>query len=359
MSSYPTLEIDVPVPAGALLAEWLEENGWTQRQLAEAIGKSTKTTNQIINGSAPLTPDTALDLEAATGIKAKLWSALEANYRTDLAALRRVKPTEEQVAWLAELPITELRKRGRIHSATSEKAAMLRECLAFFDVESVDEWRERWINPQAALRQSTKLEIDKAAVAAWLRLGGIEAEQVDVTPFSEDALRAQLGPLRGLTREPDGSRLIAELLRLTAEAGVALVFVPEIVGSRAYGATYWISPRKAVIEMSLRGKADDHFWFTLFHEIAHLLLHSRPATFIEGPDREHTGAESEADEFAADHLIPPADVERLRGLRSKQSVVAFADQLGLATGVVVGRWQRETGLFTHLNALKRKVNFVE
>jgi len=127
--------------------------------------------------------------------------------------------------------------------------------------------------------------------------------------------------------------------------------------ARAWGVTHWLSPDKAVLQLSLRGKTDDHLWCTFFHEAAHILLHPKRDIFVElngTTDRR----EEEANRFASDFLIPPADWQLVIRTqpRSAADIQALAKRLGITPSILVGRLQREKLLpWTHLNALKIKL----
>jgi HTH-type transcriptional regulator/antitoxin HigA len=99
------------------------------------------------------------------------------------------------------------------------------------------------------------------------------------------------------------------------------------------------------VQLSLRYKTDDQFWFTLFHELAHVLLHGKKEVWIEdevpGDASVEDPLEQEANRFAAEVLIPRQHDRQLRTLRSLSAVRAFADELGLAPGIVVGRLHRD------------------
>ena len=81
-------------------------------------------------------------------------------------------------------------------------------------------------------------------------------------------------------------------------------------GARASGASRWVSPSKAIIQLSLRYRWEDHFWFSFFHEGAHVYLHGKRQAFIDLPTAREDGGvadgelEAEANRFAADILIP-------------------------------------------------------
>jgi Zn-dependent peptidase ImmA (M78 family) len=110
-------------------------------------------------------------------------------------------------------------------------------------------------------------------------------------------------------------------------------------------------------QLSVLHRYDDIFWFSLFHELAHALLHGKKEVFVETADNQKTAKNQEADQFAADTLIPPAQVDRLRRLRprSEAQIRALAEKMGVAPSIVVGRLQHE-GLLahTHLNRLRSK-----
>lgn len=352
---------DYAVLPGETLAEWLDEREMSQGQLAQRLDKSTKHVNQIINGVAPILPATALDLESVTGIPARFWLSREAVYREDLERIKRSKEIERSYDWLQEIPLAELRRQGAVSSTLRDKAACVIEALRFFGVANVDTWREVYLQPQAAFRQSAAHEVSPGAVAAWLRLGQLEAEELDLPAFRTEALRAALPAIRGLIR--DHEDLGSELVRACGQAGVAIAFVPDVPGTRASGVTHWLRGRP-IVQLSLRGKTDDRFWFTLFHELAHVLLHGRGEVFIEstGSQRgpETVEKEQEADRFAGDLLIPAFAAPKLADLRSLSEVRSFAEEVGVSPGVVVGRLHHD-GLrpWSWGAGLKARVDFVD
>lgn len=359
--TYEAEPTDYAVPPGETLAEWLEERGMSQGQLAQRLDKSTKHVNQMINGVAPIVPSTALDLEFVTGIPARFWLAREAAYREDLERLKRSTEIEQSFDWLSEIPLAELRRRGAVSATLRDKAACVIESLRFFGVPNVATWRALYLQPQAAFRQSTAHQVSPGAVAAWLRLGQLEAERLDLPPFRPEALRAGLSVIRDLIR--NHGDLGQEIVEVCGQTGVAVAFVPDVPGTRASGATHWMRGRP-IVQLSLRGKTDDRFWFTLFHELAHVLLHGRGEVFIESSgkrdDADTVSKESEADELAGNLLIRPEEAHRLPGLRSLDDVRQFAREIGVSPGVVVGRLHHDgTRPWSWGAGLKARVDLVD
>jgi HTH-type transcriptional regulator/antitoxin HigA len=232
--------------------------------------------------------------------------------------------------------------------------------LEFFGVASLQNVPK---SLPAAFRRSSRVSVSPEALAAWLRRGELDARATELPPFDEKNLRDSLAEIRLLTLQPP--EVFEHGLRdLLASAGVAFVVVPHLPKTGAHGATRWIGD-KAIMQVSLRYRWADIFWFTVFHEIGHLLLHGRRDTFIEFERRRPEAAEIAADVFAANTLIPPHEYERfLASLRGRpvtiDDVLAFSRQLGIAEGIVVGRLQYDRRLLpSHLNGLRRRFGWVD
>lgn len=333
----------------------------TQREFALRAGLSAKHLNQLVKGTVSLSPDVAERLENVTGIKARFWNRLEADYQSTKKRLREARDPALFGAWCKTLPIRELIKRGQVPEEPSDKVSRWEQLLAFFGVSSLDAWTELYEKPAAAFRQTKAFEAKVGSVAAWLRLGEVAAQEIACDPFDKRNLQAELPKLRALTILPP-EQFEPELVKTCARHGVAVVFVKEITGSRACGATRWISPHKAIVQLSLRYKTDDQFWFTVFHELGHVLMHGKQDVLVEAArssDAEEP-REVEANQFARDLLIPPDEAKRLDSLRSLASVRSFAREIGIAPGIVVGRlhhekkWPHSWG-----NDLKQRFELVE
>jgi HTH-type transcriptional regulator/antitoxin HigA len=353
------------VPPGETLKETIESLGMTQAELAQRTGRPKKTINEIIKGKTAIIPDTAIQLERALGVPASFWNNLERSYQETLARFREEDRLESQKQWLKSFPISSLIKKGWLPKLKSD-VEKLRALFNFFGVAGVNEWKGIWENPQAAYRQSSAFQSKPAAVAAWLRKGEIEALKIECQTYNEKTFRAALDKIRGLTEEsPDVFE--PEMRMLCAEAGVAVVFVPELPGTHLYGATRWLGTKKALIQMSLRGKSDDHLWFTFFHEAGHIIFHDKKDVFIEAEGkgcREIGGSkkEQDANRFAQDLLIPPKKYQAFLDTdRFDEPVIQkFAKEIGIAPGVIVGRIQHEKVIpFSAANSLKKRFTFRE
>ncbi|MGV9272301.1 ImmA/IrrE family metallo-endopeptidase [Streptomyces griseosporeus] len=352
-------------PPGETLKETLELLGIAQADLARRTGLSTKHINQVIQGTAPLSPDTALLLERATGVPAGLWNAREAAWRTQLAREEEEKALAEHVGWLDNFPLRELVSR-KVLPDDSKSVQNLRRLLDFFAVATPDVAQNLRLGYQAAFRRSTVLSRNEYATATWLRLAERQARALPCEPYDRAALTELLPRLRALTVEEQDTWLI-ELPRLCAQVGVAVVYEPALTKTNVSGATRWLTPDKVMVALSDRFKKDDQFWFSLFHELAHVLLHGKRLTFMDtsenlSPTKSHQdSSEDEANDFAANILIPDqygAAYQKLAATRhlSLAAIESFARTIGIAPGIVVGRLQHDKALpWTHGNGLKRTV----
>jgi HTH-type transcriptional regulator/antitoxin HigA len=337
----------------------------SQADLARRAELSTKHVNQIIQGDAPITPETAVALERVTRVPARIWNGLEANFqaqRIRIAQRRRLDP--EDLAWLRRFPVAELARRNAI-PGSNDPHLLYDQLLAFFGVASRNAWERVWRSPDAAFRQSPAFQADEFAVAAWLRQGELNAVDIDTEPFDRAAFLGALEETRGLMTS-DPRDFYPRMVDLCAQAGVALVVVAEVKGARASGASRWASPSKAIIQLSLRYRWEDHFWFSFFHEGGHLYLHGKRRAFIDHPSETKGGRSSggdleiEANRFAADMLIPPAEAERLKGIDSRGEILDLASELKIPTGIIVGRMQREGYLgWNQHNDLRRRFALTE
>jgi HTH-type transcriptional regulator/antitoxin HigA len=354
---YPLGETDWALPPGETLLELLEERGMSQRELARRTGLSPKHVNKLLHGLVPLSADVAVRLERVTGTPARLWNSLEAGYRSDLERIRSKQDLLADVAWLQDFPVRELVERDVLPAEPADKASRVEQLLVWFGVSSVDAWEDVYEELACAFRTSKVYEAEPKALATWLRLGEIAAEDIYCEPYDRKRLEGALPALRDLTRQD--AKVWRERIRdVCAACGVAVVFVPELPGSRASGVARWLTPSKALIQLSYRYKTDDHLWFTFFHEIAHVLRHGKTDVWIEAASSLDNPREAEADGFSRDTLIPRAAAKELPGLKTLDDVRGFADKIGIAPGIVVGRLQHD-GLWPYSqgNQLKRQLSF--
>jgi len=333
---------DYVSPPGETLYELLEDLGMTQKELAERMNRPEKTINEIIKGKATITSDTAIQLEKVFKTPAHFWIQREARYQEYEARLREEKQLFNSIEWLKALPVTQMIKYNWIQKCEN-KLEQVQELLRYFSVASVESWKSIYLTnePKAAFRISLAFTNENAAIAAWLRHGDINAIYKDIPTYDEKKFKHNLLLIKELTLKK--STFKDDLKRLCNEAGVNVVFTPMISKAAISGAVRWVGNRP-LIQLSLRGKYNDRFWFTFFHEAGHIILHSKKDFFLEGMEDEtmsNKEKEIEANDFAANFLIPQ---EKLKDFmnnndKSPNAIIRLAKELGIHSGIVVGQLQ--------------------
>ncbi|PFG53563.1 addiction module HigA family antidote [Marinobacter sp. LV10R520-4] len=343
---------------GEVLSDELEMRNMSQQELSKRIGLSAKHIVSIIKGKSPITPETAIKLERAIGMPVNYWLNLESNYQEIKARLAEEEKLETDLSWLKSVPVNEMAKLEWIERHRDKKD-QLREVLRFFGIASVDQWGEMWPRLSVAYRQSNQHETFPEAVSAWLRKGECDAASIDCDPYNKQKFRRALDEIRSLT-DMTPNEFIPKMQALCAEAGVAIVFVPSLPKTGVSGATRWLHSNKAVIQLSLRYRSNDHLWFTFFHEAGHILLHGKKDLFLESTNKSSNGLdeqkELEANHFAQSELIPAKELDKFiqSGARTKAAICEFAEQVGIAPGIVVGQLQHRGMLdYKFCNDLKK------
>ena len=363
---YLSYEPDTVPHPGEFLVEYLESNGWSQREVARRTGITPKTVSEICNGKAPITPQTSLALERLFQRPAHFWLNLQRQFDEAEARQREAANREEWEAWATKFPIKEMKKRGWL--AASDKP-FSEQLLSFFGVSSPKSWEVVWRATNVAYRQTLRFRTSNEAISAWARQAELAANALeqDFNDFNEDRLRSYLEEFRGLTRKK-GEVFTPILEKLCADAGVAVVWVEELPHTGISGCARWLTDKRALIALTLRYKTDDQIWLTFFHEVGHLLLHKRKRCFIVDNadknlgdkviDPEMRKEEDEATLFAEDTLIPPAQLLAFIKQQdfSQEAIEEFATQINVAPGIVVGRLQRQ-GILAYFEGAKLKQHF--
>lgn len=362
MMTEARVHSNLPVPPGEYLEEVLEELGMTKEELARRMERPAAKLSAIFKGEKAITPDAALRLEKVLGVPAHIWAGLETEYRLTLAREEeacREGMLGDEAKLLTKYPYKDLVKAGEIenHTRPSDKMRALQNYLGVMSLGRVSELQRYQVAFRVA--RSSKGERSPEAVTAWLRMGERRAQRVHCAPFDEKRLRGIFMDLRAMTLKPPEE--FQEILQQKlAACGVALVICPHFAKTKAHGAIFWMGREKAVLMTTIRGKWADIFWFSLFHEVGHILLHRRQGVILE--DDGENLQEKEANSFASDILIPTEKYKTFiqSGSFYQNDIELFARDVGIDPGIVVGRLQHDNRLPPQWeNKLRSRYNWKE
>lgn len=344
---------DYVVLPGEVLSEELALRQMTQKELTDRVGISTKHLNEVVKGAAAITPDLAIKFERALGMPAQYWLNLETHYQETLARIKESELLNRDINWLKQVPVKAMIQLGWIQKLPTA-SEQLDAVLKYFGIASVGQWQAMWSKLNVAYRQHAKGNNTPEAISAWLRQGELQAKRIVCQPFDKKTFKQALTEIRAMTlASPEV--FVPRLVERCASAGVAVVFVPSLPAMAVSGATRWLSHDKAMIQLSLRYKTNDHLWFTFFHEAAHISLHGKKALFLEGSNGLDAEKEVEANIFAEQILLPSKDLDAFIKEKnfSKTRIQQFANEQGIAAGIVVGNLQHKKLInHSYLNELK-------
>lgn len=334
------------IPPGEYLEEVIEELGMSKDELAKRMARPAPKLSSIFKGEKAITPETALQLEKVVGVPAHIWIGLETEYRLSLARRREEDERaglKEQAPLLRKYCYRKLVGFGYCEHRSSmvDKVLELQRFLGVTSLDSVPDIGRY----QAAFRAgSTGRKLSPEATTSWLRMAELSCRDIECAEYSSSKLRNAFESLKKLTLERP-ERVPGSVRDVLSNAGVCFTLIPHLPGTYAQGATFWLTRRKPVVAVTIRYAWADVFWFSLFHEIGHLLLHSNESLILEytSSDRRKSEREYEADRFAANELIPSKSYSAFanNSVFTKDRIRAFGSRLGIHPGIIVGRLKHD------------------
>ena len=346
MRTKPQYYSNLAIPPGEYLEEVIAELGISKDELARRMNRPAAKLSAIYKGEKAITPETALQLEKVLGVPAHIWIGLESEYRLTLARQSESKQdSDKQAELVTKFCYPDLVRHGFVEQRTrrEDKVEELQKFFGVTSLQTIPSLNRYQPFFRTGKRKSAKRSPE--ALSAWLRMGELRARELECNEFQKEKLFSALPHLCLLTKE-EPENFLPGLKTSLATAGIAFVVVPHLPKTYANGATYWIGKNKAILMVTLRGSWADIFWFSLFHEIGHIVLHSQHIVFVEEEGEENDSMdqhEQEADQFAADMLIPPHEYELFvqNGEFYPGDIKHFADKIGIDVGIVVGRLQHD------------------
>lgn len=325
-------------PGDSLVAA-MQRRGVSPSVLAGKLTGGMHQLRALVAGVEPIDSESAEVIGSAVGGSASFWLKRQENYEVALDRAVEAVPPEEANVWLSAIPAPGPSPRGRLDE--DKRHSELRRRLAFFGVGTLGAWHGRYgpDRQKTKFRTSMAFSSDEGATSLWLREAELEATIAETAAWNSEALETRLRDIKKLSLIRHPARFLPRLKKLLAEAGVALVVKRTPQGCRASGASRLITSDRAMILLSFRFKSDEHFWFTLFHEIGHLLLHGAQS-FVDGEEMPQDECEDEANAFAASLVVPPHMEGEFDRLPTRhKDITRFAILADVAPGLVRGQLQ--------------------
>ncbi len=347
---------NIAIHPGRIIARELSFLNMTQKMLSERTGLSEKQFSLIIKGEASVTAETATLLANAIGGTAEYWSNLDTLYKTVLARnqMREKAKNEIQLIQTENFSQTyrELVKYGYIEK-TKDLITRVLNLWKFFGVNSLYAIER---TESIAFRKGTGKKSNPIALAAWVRCGELEARKKQIIEYDENKLKQSFSEIKNVIYNmPDN--FFEQITGILTNCGVILIACPHFSGTYVNGATKWVG-RNPIIQVSIRGKMADRLWFTLFHEIGHILRHGKKGQI--SCDDDNSIQEQEANNFAAEVLLPKKEYDKFRYKEdySSNAILEFSRDEKIDPGLIVGRLQHDKLVpYNQLNFLHKQLNW--
>ena len=260
----------------AEIQRFLDKYNLSQKQASAITGLGEKNISRWLNGHSRASESVSnylrvllADPQAFERLKLKNFtSSQNATYPAD-----ERQPDAEEKAILKDIDLKGLAKYGILENSTSPKDRRTILCHTFGQPNLVDFARFLGeTSGKIAAFKDTDQQCSAISSGLWIHLGERAAARIETSPYHRDKLKAAIPQLRELSQFPLEA-VFPEVRDTLAKAGVALVITPVLAKSALRGCARLLTTRKAVINLSIKYRNYSTFWITLFHEIAHLLLH--------------------------------------------------------------------------------------
>lgn len=331
---------DKPEPIEAILFR-MDEQGLRQTDLVQYFGSRSRV-SEVLAGKRPLTVQ--MIREVANGL------GIPTDVLVGFPPQSDISNTEPALDW-DKFPVKEMDRHGYFAGIRASRSRSLTDLAQDFYTAIFGIAEGSSLLARRGLRGDAVTVKSRYGVMAWkarvLDLARRRRKEFDILPFRIESLNnAFLVKVAKLSWHPNGIRLACELIE---GIGVPVIVEPRLAGTHLDGAAILDIDGTPVIGLTLRMDRIDYFWFTLLHELAHVMKHlSSPGdAFLDRlEDFEATEAlELEANKIARDALIPRATWRRseVAVAPTRQRILSLARELSVHPAIVAGRVRRETG----------------
>lgn len=299
---------------GKFLLDEIERVGMTQKELAIRTGVTEKHISTVINGIKPISTSFAKKLYYAIGKEPAYWLDLQAKYDMEILRFEEENNiTSEERNILKDLKdiYDYLYKHKFIQPAKSipDKVIQFREKLGISNLADIPK-----INYNAAYRAQIRKNsrVNPYVLFAWQKICELQSNRVKdtfkISRFDKNKLIEKIPDIKNLIAS-DSNRInyiLEQLTLIFAKCGIIFCVVHHFKGAPVQGFIKQTDENTVMLCLTIRGGAADRFWFTLFHEIGHIINGDLNVRFVDF-DSISNEMEAKADKYAADTLIP-ADI---------------------------------------------------
>lgn len=332
MSNYIEYDDRIAFHPGYYIKEIIDESGLTQRDFAYRLDTTPKNLSLLIRGEQSLSIDIAMKLSRMMGTSVSYWLNLQNAYDALIAEFKSREELAQEKTVFSVLDYKYFREHFGLPDLPREKEEQIVQVRKFLNVATLSVFKKRdmAVSFRSDTGELSEANIIKANIMVQIATNlalKTEAPKFNKILFEEAAQYALTLTKEHGTFYP----LIKETFR---KAGVVFIILPNISGSRINGATKKVG-NSIMLMVNDRRLYSDTFWFTLFHEIGHIMNGDYGISF----ESECGEQEEAADKYAEDMLIPNEQYQQFveDGRFDIQAIKEFASSIDRDPGIVLGR----------------------
>ena len=256
----------IAIPPGETIKEQLTERGMKQKEFAMRMGMSEKHISKLINGDVQLTVEMAIKLEMVLGVPAQFWCNLESLYREDIIKIKEENTMREDIEIVQDMPYKEMVENGWVVNVT-RKTDQVIHLRKYFELAQL-KYLQTSLVPRIACKKVEGNKKDEYALIVWAQKAKLEARNIETKRFDVDKVKKSISLILEM-KDLNLEAFRAELIKILADCGVAVVLLPTLFEEAIRGATF-LDGNKVVMGLKL---CDDkkEFLECLFHELAHII----------------------------------------------------------------------------------------
>ncbi|MBD5450947.1 MAG: HigA family addiction module antidote protein [Lachnospiraceae bacterium] len=337
MSNYIEYNDTIAFHPGYYIREIVDESGLTQEDFAKRLDTTPKNLSLLIRGEQSLSIDIAMKLSRMLGTSVNYWLNLQNAYDALIAEFGSEKELNEERVIFDNLSYKYFRDNFGLPDLPRKKDEQIKQVREFLNISTLSVLAKR--DMAVSFRSSTE-ELPQASTIkanAMVQIATNKALKIEAPRFNKNKFEEAIDYALTLTK--NHSEFYPLIYKAFREAGVIFVILPNLSGSKINGATKKIG-NKVMLMVNDRRLSADSFWFTLFHEIGHILNGDYGISF----EKETGEQEAAADQYAEDTLIPKELYHRFISSNEKfdlQLIKNFAKQIDRDPGIVLGRLQND------------------
>ncbi|MDR2487731.1 MAG: HigA family addiction module antidote protein [Clostridiales Family XIII bacterium] len=352
------LSPDLLFHPGVTLRELIDDRGMNQKELATRTGFSPKHISKVLAGDCPVSADFAHALGNVFGVSPAFWTNLQANFDLECRLLEdsdTVTDAERELIPKFSAVVKHFVAQGQMPPIRDrpQKVLLLRKILCVNNLTAIPS-----LELPSSFRVSACSRVDPYILYAWTRVCEIAADEAVMgTKLDTDRLRSMLGEIKQIMFADNEKEIERQLKSLFAQCGIRFRIIRHFSGAPVHGFIERLQNGEVLLCMTLRQSFAGIFWFTLFHEIAHILNGDFQRRFIDFDDTA-SDAEKLADEYASEALIPASAWKTFTDLREFRlsAIKAFAKATQVQPFIVIERLQRDK-LIPYNQFAKEKVRY--